>query len=401
MATLRTRAAFALSAAGAIVVAAAVAGCASLEVDGAFEGLQSLTAPQAADNPARVFVIHGMIRHENNYADGLAQSLGDRLGFKSAGIEDAPVSVPDPVAPGGVVSLNLRTYYFSDGAQERLRIGALNWSPLTAAIKDRQFYDDDQVQRAAINGLIKTQLLNEGLSDAVLFLGDFQPTMRAGVMAGLCAFLEGDLKGEFCAAARRSTAPIAFISESLGSYMLLDAIEHLNNTPRAKAESAAGFDMLARLRVVYMFANQIPLLGLSELDRLKAIAVGRQTSKSLGARAPAAKTRLGKFFELVRQARARAGVRARTARQPVAPTPPFQFVAFTDSNDLLSYAIRASDVPSSPDFAPPANVRSPNAVAWFDLFADPVAAHNNYSSNPQALELVVCGTKGCAKADAR
>jgi hypothetical protein len=42
-------------------------------------------------------------------------------------------------------------------------------------------------------------------------------------------------------------------------------------------------------------------------------------------------------------------------------------------------------------------VLSPNEIAWFDLFADPLTAHTGCSSNGQVLDLVVCGTAGCAK----
>ncbi|MBV9289187.1 MAG: hypothetical protein JO288_15460 [Hyphomicrobiales bacterium] len=278
-----------------------------------------------------------------------------------------------------------------------MRISALNWSPLTTAIKDRQFHDDDQIRRSLLNGRIKTQLMNDGLSDAVLFLGGYQPVMRQGVIAGICAFLEGDFKNGRCDASWRSRAPVAFISESLGSYMLFDAIRHMEGTPQSNATSAAVSNLLAQVRVVYMFANQIPLLELAEPNRPPAGA-----GAPLAARAFPAKTTFGAFLDLLRQARApklRAAARPSPAAQPAAPPPPVEFVAFTDPNDILSYQVRPSDFPSSGDqtFTAPANVLSPNEVAWFDLVADPVSAHNGYSDNSQVIELVVCGTVGCAK----
>lgn len=388
MARCRTSVRVTLAAIGTVALAAALASCAGFEIAGAFGGLQPLIAEATPGDPARVFIIHGITTQPDGYADTLAHSLGDRLGLQFVAQGDQTFPVPGAVGSGSVPpTINLRTYHFSDGERERLRISALNWSPLTAGIKSDQFHDDNQIPRAYINGQIKTKVINDGLSDAVLFLGGYQRVMRRGVMIGLCAFLDGDLKGDICAPGAKSDAPIAFISESLGSYMLLDAIRHFNATQKQRETSAAGFEMISRLRVVYMFANQIPLLELSELE---SAAPGAPVSR----RAISARTRLSAFLDLVRGAHAR----ARIAARPAAPLPPLQFVAFTDPNDLLSYRVRDSDFPGGDQaFAPPANVLSPNATAWFDLFADPLTAHNGYQDNARVVDLVVCGSDGCAR----
>ena len=379
----------------AVSLSIAIAGCAAFEVEGAFDGLRSLTAiATPANDPPRVFIIHGMTAHGDGYADKLADSLGGNLGLARTSEDNQPLEVPGAIGYGETPKMNLRTYHYSDGERERLRISALNWSPLTESIKQHQFQEDDQLPRALINGEIKTRVMNDGLSDAVLFLGRYQRVMRRGVMIGFCKFLEGDLVYDTCKPNGRSEAPVAFISESLGSYMLLDAIQTLNGTPMAMETSAAGLPLFKRLRVVYMFANQIPQLELSELKEANA--------KASSSTAISARTRFGAFLDLVRQAHARARANARFApflRGPSGELVPLKVVAFTDPNDLLSYRMRPENLPVPAPGQPPsyelANVLSPNELAWFDLFADPVMAHNGYQENGRVLDLVICGSAGC------
>jgi hypothetical protein len=382
------RAAFA---AVALAAATVLGACATFQIEGSFDGLHELTdsAPLPGD-PVRLFIIHGITSQQNNYADTLVASVASRLALTIKSTVDQPYPVPGAVGYlGAPPEINLRTYRLYAGDEERLRVSALNWSPLTESIKQHQFEADDQLSRASINAEIKTKVINDGLSDAVLFLGNYHWVMRRGVMIGLCAFLDGDLKGEDCLPNGHSRAPVALISESLGSFMLLDAIERLDRTTQLSETSAAGAPFFSRLRLFYMFANQVPQLELSELNG---------TPPSGTAVPPKSRFRL--FFELVRKAHARryGGAHFEGQLTPAGGQNPLAIVAFTDPNDLLSYELRSTDVP--PDVQnsyQPANVLSPNEIAWFDLFADPLTAHTGYSSNEQVLDLVICGTAGCAK----
>jgi hypothetical protein len=75
-------------------------------------------------------------------------------------------------------------------------------------------------------------------------------------------------------------------------------------------------------------------------------------------------------------------------------------VAFTDPNDLLSYELRREnyrEADADPHAFRTTNVLYPNTPDWFGLFANPLPAHTGYSSNPEVLDLVVCGAAGCGK----
>ena len=361
--------------------AAALAGCAAAtpEITGSWSGLRTLVSADAPEDPARLFIIHGMTAQKDDYADVLVKALETRLRLADNGAApvDQPYAVSGAIAYGDDQAyVNLRTYRLYDGRGERLRVSALNWSRLTESIKNRQFERDDQIPRARVNGDVKVHVVNDGVGDAALYLGKYQAVMRRGVMIGLCAFLEGTFENDGCAPTARSNAPVTLISESLGSYMLLDAIEALN----AKANSAAGKPLFARLREFYMFANQVPLLELADLNP----GASRQP---LSAEASSRSQRLDAFIERARK--------FRTADQ----NEPLQIVAFTDPNDLLSY--RLSRYLLANDGAPASSYRAANALypvaqTYFGFFADPLKAHTGYAGDAGVLDLVICGSNGCA-----
>ena len=273
--------------------------------------------------------------------------LASRLASPHEVVHDQHYSVAGAVGFGGAdVDINVRTYHLYDGPQETLRVSALNWSPLTASIKQHQFRHDDEMPRALINGEIKTSVLNDGLSDATLYLGAYQTVMRRGVMIGLCAFLDGVFANDQCNPTSTSHASVALISESLGSYMLFDAIEALD---RSNANSPAGEPLFRRLRQFYMFANQIPLLELAELKPHP----GAPEMRRFRSRASAPFS-IGCADRMRRDGR----------RRKPAETAPLEIVAFTDPNDLLSYELAGRTTgrpgPIRTHFRPPtSSIRTP------------------------------------------
>ena len=254
---LRGRIRTAAVAATSLALAAVAAGCASPQIDHPFDGLQSLAPASGAsedNDPPRLFIIHGMTTTPDSYADSLVGGPEPvALRAPHEVFRDQPYAVAGAVSfDGADVDINLRTYHLYDGPQETLRVSALTWSPLTASIKQHQFRRDNELSRALINGEIKTSVLNDGLSDATLYLGTYQTVMRRGVMIGLCAFLEGEFANDQCNPTSTSHANVALISESLGSYMLFDAIEALNRT---NANSPAG-EPLFRAASAILYVRQ-------------------------------------------------------------------------------------------------------------------------------------------------
>ena len=375
----------------AFALGAAAYGCASPQIDHPFDGLNALApASSPQSDPARLFVVHGMTTTQDDYADGLVRGLASRLGLPGFQFDDDHRAVPGAVSFGGEsADINLRVYHLSDGGGERMRVTALNWSPLTASVKQHQFASDNALPRAAINGLIKTGVINDGLGDATLYLGSYQTVMRRGVMMGLCAFLDGAFVNDRCIPTATAHGPVALISESLGSYMLFDAIEGLN---RGHADLPAGEPLFSRLRLFYMFANQIPLLELAELKPRPGAPAAAPSIES---------AKLNAFLDRVRRWRETRAARPPTGVGPeAAPPEPLEIVAFTDPNDLLSYELSRRNyrlAGEDPHAFETSNVLYPNATAWLGLFADPLTAHTGYSDDPEVLDLVACGAGGCGR----
>jgi hypothetical protein len=71
---------------------------------------------------------------------------------------------------------------------------------------------------------------------------------------------------------------------------------------------------------------------------------------------------------------------------------PLQVVAFTDPNDLLSYALARSTPVMSFDVV---DVIVSNDNTLFGFVERPDSAHTAYRKNDVVTKLIACGTKGC------
>lgn len=86
------------------------------------------------------------------------------------------------------------------------------------------------------------------------------------------------------------------------------------------------------------------------------------------------------------------------ARRDAADLPLLTFIAFTDPNDLLSYAVpddwQISLFPELAERARFINVAVNNTWPILGIVAEPNAAHNDYWTHPWIIDLLVNGSKG-------
>jgi hypothetical protein len=363
-----------------VLVLALAAGCATPQISAPFAGLRNLV-PAAADSaPARLFIVHGMTEHSIDYADKLVSTLAKEMALETDPPTDQAMMVPGSIGEAGKpASINLRVFRLRSGTSERLRVMAVTWSPLTTSIKRARFAVDDAADRVPVNGYIKRHIVSDGLGDAVLYVGTYQIVMRNGLVMALCAFLDGRFEQGQCTAAPTRT-PIGFISHSLGSMMLFDAIEQLRDQGAAAAMEAA----LAQTRLFFMFANQLPLLELSTV-RPASAAAPMPAAAAVGGR-------LDRFLRDAARSRAPSGAVAPSATPAAKAASTLHVVAFTDPSDLLSYRLQDTDVHPGVVLS---NVTYPVATRWLGLFADPVQAHGGYESDPVVIDLVTCGSGRC------
>jgi hypothetical protein len=315
-----------------------------------FPGIASIVA-EAGTRPVDVLLVHGMCTHDT----GWAERQIDRI----TGIVEDHAPTPAATAAPGVEVVE-RTRRLAGGT---VRFHALVWSPLTAGLKRQLDFDMTgtptdctaagacKPKRAALNGYVKDNLLNDCLSDAVIYQGESHVAIRDAMVRTISQVLENDPASE---------APLVVVAESLGSKMLFDALSAMLESWQPQTR-ALGQQAARRLGLLFMTGNQLPILGLAEQRTI------------------APQDALQRFLDLRRrQPNRRADTLQRLA-----------VVAFTDPNDLLSYRLLPARY-TAPDVAV-ADVLVSNDSTWLGLIENPMTAHLDYLANPDVGTMIACG----------
>lgn len=246
--------------------------------------------------------------------------------------------------------------------------------------------------RRSLNRNLKDKFVNYGFSDAVMYLGPAGQEIRDAIRGAMCAAAleangvsfqdighEVDYQ-EICAAAGQADMnidPFAFVAESLGSKIALDVVRDAMTDGRETVH-----DFMIRQTQVFMLANQIPLLSLSDLSG-------------------------GSAFR----------------PSDYAPQDRPTLVAFSEINDFLTYELvpfyeqlyKYSQL--DPAFGDPdpemdaldrrrlVNLLGFNAIdmrvefakpliPFVSSFVDPEFAHNGHVRQPEIMDFILCGADG-------
>ena len=318
-----------------------------------------------------------------------------------------------------------RHYTYSDrNGQHRIRAVEITWSQLTQWLKTTQLgfdltgpvspppsevstcpspipaNDMKPPAREFLNRPLKEGLIDRNMADAVLYIGLYGKVMRRGVAETLCRALggaadvdhNGKLTGNLCHwPSTPANESFLFITHSLGGRLLYDTLlglsgKDVNPSPHeydhaftnAEVARSKGFvlDLALKSRGAYMMANQLAFLGLADVDENHFSTTGP---------APALRS-VAEFGKLRMRAAQENVATNRNAGEPAV----LPVVAFSDTNDLLSWSI--------PRWYQPAikvtNVYVQNSVHWLGAFEDPGAAHLDYPKNPYVWKIIICGAKG-------
>jgi len=201
---------------------------------------------------------------------------------------------------------------------------------------------------AWLNGLAKTNLMDWGLSDAVIALGPMRTYLRQTIDEAF-AYAEVDDAGQ------PADHDYVLVAASLGSFIVLDAWSN----------DAGARRMLDRTAYVYLFANQFALLELARLGH---------SAPNL---APAASAESASPMEALH----RWSAAPRALGAPVVR----QVIAFSDPSDVLTFR-----VPALPG-AKVVNVYDRNGFDFLGLAADPLAAHTGHAANNSVLDVMIEG----------
>jgi hypothetical protein len=157
------------------------------------------------------------------------------------------------------------------------------------------------------------------------------------------------------------------ISESLGSFVVLDAFNNLfEDAPAAQQVEDRTFDL-------YFFANQFSLLQLGRIDGFPTRTVGGP-----GLSAPIIDPSPVDLLKRWAQTGRGGGKLAGELRLK-------QVLAFSDPSDILTYRVPKIRDADGHDLALVVNLYDRNEWNWFGLFAMPSTAHTGHSGNPHVL----------------
>jgi hypothetical protein len=325
-----------------------------------------------------LLLVHGMGSTDYSWIKARIAVIAPALGFTWDGTEIQPSKLKNGAL---LYQVSLQD------SSRRLNIGAVLWSPITAAAKASLCFDVTSVStatpqcrlagnkdiRAYGNALLKNVLMDDRLSDVTFYLGRtggqlIQDAIEDALLRALSpngVTLDQVLSGE---RAIPKAEPVFLISESLGSKIVIDSLEALELVP-----AASDFADAERSHVdsLYLLANQLPILGLGE----PADSQGRS----------------GSYGALQRFARKRTGRRIQEAR----PDTPLRIVAFSDPNDVFSYQL--SDSMFAPEKVVVSNVVISNATTYVGLIENPDPAHTGYIDQAKVVHAIARGSAELAK----
>lgn len=347
----------------------------------AFNGIAGLIEPHNAKQ-VDVLLVHGMCTHTRDDAkeaiDRLAAALDKNL----------LAELPKAAAPtSDVEGIQIETRTLQVG-KSAVRFTALVWSPLTQTLKQQLTYDQTgqandcaapgecKPKRARFNGRLKDGLLNDCLADALIYQGDSRGVIRQKMASAIGRVIEESNAGAL--GAGLTPGSFALVSHSLGSKISFDALEAMRGAQVPAIQRAAAQAAVDRLAIVFMQANQMPILSLAEQSIEKGLRAPTEP--------PAGQDSLLRLLERKLDKHGTGALGQADARFRLA------LVAFTDPNDLLSYrllpsryAIQGIDV---------ADVLVSNAPTFFGALELPTTAHTGYATNNDVARLIVCGSTG-------
>src|SRR4051794_34869546 len=342
-------------------------GCTMLSVrrfENDFDGLNAAASrANSAGGTLRILFVHGMGHHSTGYSQPLMQGLAARLNLNNT---DASRTIPIRQESHDYGEVNIANYSSADG--KKVRTYELTWSATTDALKERQFASDSTLasDRVLVNRELKAKLINDALADPVLYIGHYRNHMQFPIMRAIDAILHD----------YQPQDELAIITQSLGSYMCYDTLLKMSRGEKIMGEKEYSADVVQDLightNYVFMLANQLPLLELSEVSNPLPLQRASDT---------AVKALAG----IRRQHRPK--IRTRQPQIPLA----LHLVAFSDPNDLLTYPLDQGSISGSTTVLYSNVIVSVERSAILGVFAWPMTAHTGHEKSKVVMDLLAFG----------
>jgi len=347
-----------------------------------FQGL----APLVADpiSTAKVLMVHGVGNHIPGYSTQLMEKLADKLKLNFIGKVTKNISLTDPATKTKKLG-NLRVNRLTNqDKSHELLFYELTWSEITAEQKAILDYDNSgeySFRRTAVNDMLK-KFSNDTGPDPMIYLGESREDILVSFAQSFCWMVSaqwGDLPTQSDQACKLSNQAIsnlkkdhyALISHSLGSRITIDGLQRIASLFGKKSKTS-GFS----LKLSQAFKeNKIPIFMLS--NQLPMLQIGRKLPEVTGQWDDYCRAE-GKLYN----------------SRFISET---SIIAFSDPNDLLSYAIpygfidRYLDSRLCVDITN-ININVAKIVNVFGVdMANPLEAHIGYETDDRIIAMLTNG----------
>jgi len=337
---------------------------------------------EVPDRKMKVLMVHGVGNHLPGYATQFLEKLTKELDLTVTAKAYKNITLADPKDPTKHLgNLRINRYLNKDRNQEML-FYELTWSEITAKDKEILAYDNSGEQsfrRAEVNDLLK-KFSNDTGPDPIIYLGEKREEILTAFAQSFCWMVSGDWDSlpddvhQLCSS--KNVTPFyndsyAFVSHSLGSRITIDGLQRIASI-LANGETAPYYTAISNVMKnkevpIYMMSNQLPML-------------------QLGRALPEIRNQAATYCQ---------ADGAKYAERMLAKT---NIIAFSDPNDLLSYAIPHDFVNKYLDSRLCTNVTNINinVAKVYDAFglgrlANPTEAHVGYDTDDRVIALIAKG----------
>ncbi|WP_031438776.1 hypothetical protein [Methylobacter tundripaludum] len=328
----------------------------------------------------KVLMVHGVGDHLPGYSTQFVEKLAKELDLPVMSTQYKNITLTSRLDTSkNLGNLRINRLLSKDRSKELL-FYELTWSVITAKQKEVLAYDNSgeySFRRAEVNNMMK-KFSNDTGPDPIIYLGESREDIQVSFGQSFCWMTKSswdDLPDDVTqacsfnddsAAANIHVDQYAFISHSLGSRIIIDGMQRI-----ASLLDKRDVDFSEALKTkeipIYMMSNQLPMLQL-----------GRKLPEVNNQKAAYCQPNGEKYNQRM------------LAKTPI--------IAFSDPNDLLSYAIPHGFVEKYLDSrlcidVTNININVATILDAFGLgkFANPIDAHVGYDTDDRVVALIAKG----------